>query len=418
MTILQNTNIPFDYSPTAGGNDSVINDDTSIDVVDDVIRRLSADTKLAFNDISSKLEPLTKELTPTDLAPNPSNTQVLTVINNKNAWRDPGEISSFRTWGAFDFDYQFPAGAYVDANNISLSTQNTGLGGITSDGTYMYVSDSTRDKIFAYEFDGTHTPERDFDTLSGAGLQTPTGLTNDGTHMWVADRSRRQIYAFEMATSRRVASEDFTTAALTAAGATALWGIHTQNGIMYVLDQTDDQVYAFALHGAKERLEQEEFPALNIRRGIGSSTPRDIWMDDKFLYLLAISPARILVYDLETKLYTGRTIPLPTYTGGTAGAANPYGMWGDGEFFYVADLSDRLIYAVSQFGQLRTPIVANGSNISSVTKLSGRQVRFNFTSNITTDYQVFTSARTVVKRQNNLTLEYGRDATSLQFGVL
>ena len=46
--------------------------------------------------------------------------------------------------------------------------------------------------IYAYRLaTGTRDANKDFDTLSAAGNNTPAGLWSDGTTMWVADRRFR-----------------------------------------------------------------------------------------------------------------------------------------------------------------------------------------------------------------------------------
>ncbi len=51
----------------------------------------------------------------------------------------------------------------------------------------------------------------DFDTLSNAGNNSPSGIWSDGTTMWVLDNNDAKIYAYNLSTKARTASEDFNT---------------------------------------------------------------------------------------------------------------------------------------------------------------------------------------------------------------
>ena len=52
---------------------------------------------------------------------------------------------------------------------------------------------------------GTRDDARDFDTLIAAGnLDSSTGIWSDGTTMWVADTSEDKLYAYDLSGGVRV----------------------------------------------------------------------------------------------------------------------------------------------------------------------------------------------------------------------
>ena len=51
--------------------------------------------------------------------------------------------------------------------DFDLASGNTDAFGITWDGAYFYVVDSTDDKVYVYDADGDHQSDRDFDLASG-----------------------------------------------------------------------------------------------------------------------------------------------------------------------------------------------------------------------------------------------------------
>ena len=78
----------------------------------------------------------------------------------------------------------------------------------------MWVADPINDKIYAYSLaTKARDAGKDFDTLAGAGNDSPQGIWSDRTTMWVADTDDDKIYAYDLATKARDASKDFNTLA-------------------------------------------------------------------------------------------------------------------------------------------------------------------------------------------------------------
>ena len=64
--------------------------------------------------------------------------------------------------------------------------------------------------------DKARDSSKDFDTLSAAGNTNPRGIWSNGTTMWVSDQTTDKIYAYNMSDKARDSSKDFDT--LSAAG--------------------------------------------------------------------------------------------------------------------------------------------------------------------------------------------------------
>ena len=123
--------------------------------------------------------------------------------------------------------------ATKDFNTLStLSGGNRTLSGIWSDGTTMWVvvdravHGSLDDKIYAYDLSTKARDEtKDFNGLTSAGNEEPSGIWSDGTTLWVANYERRtfagaggrvrhysaKVYAYNMPSSggTTVAATDF-----------------------------------------------------------------------------------------------------------------------------------------------------------------------------------------------------------------
>ena len=135
-----------------------------------------------------------------------------------------------------------------DFNTLSGAGNNSPHG-IWSDRTTMWVADNGDDKIYAYKMsDKSRDTSKEFDTLSGAGNNIPHGIWSDGTTMWVADNGDDKIYAYKMSDKSRDTSKEFDT--LSAAGNNKPYGIWSDSTTMWVVDNDDHKIYAYRMPAA------------------------------------------------------------------------------------------------------------------------------------------------------------------------
>ena len=189
--------------------------------------------------------------------------------------------------------------------------------GLWSDGTTMWVTDSTDDKVYAYTLaTGARDAGKDIDTLAAAGNNLPRGLWSDGTTMWVTDPIDDKIYAYTLATGARDAGKDIDT--LAAAGNTHFEDIWSDGTTMWVGDSKDDKIYAYTLAtGARDA--DNDFDTL---KAAGMSVPRGLWSNGTTMYVLEAGALRFKVFafnmptipglraldltGIETTFYVGR----------------------------------------------------------------------------------------------------------------
>ena len=96
--------------------------------------------------------------------------------------------------------------------------------------------------------------DKDFNTLDAAGNGSPAGIWSDGTTMWVADSSDGVIYAYDLSTKARDSAKDFNT--LGAAGNEDPEGIWSDGTTMWAADSTDNKIYAYNLSAKARGLSQ------------------------------------------------------------------------------------------------------------------------------------------------------------------
>ena len=116
--------------------------------------------------------------------------------------------------------------------------------GIWSDGTTMWVADFNNPKIYAYNLSTkARDSSKDFNTLDAAGNNNPTGIWSDDTTMWVADGRANKIYAYNLSSKRRHSTKEFDT--LAAAGNEGAFGIWSDGTTMWVADDVDVKLYSY-----------------------------------------------------------------------------------------------------------------------------------------------------------------------------
>ena len=177
------------------------------------------------------------------------------------------------------------------AKDISLHTSNGDPVGIWSDGTTMWVSDLTTDKLYAYNMSTkARDSAKDFDTLSAATNNHVGGIWSDGTTMWVADSVDDKIYAYNMSTKARDSAKDFDT--LIAAGNDAPYGLWSDGTTMWVSDNIDDKIYAYKMSD-KARDSAKDFDTLIAAT---NEAPGGIWSNGTTMWVADTADKKLYAY--------------------------------------------------------------------------------------------------------------------------
>ena len=170
--------------------------------------------------------------------------------------------------------------------------------GIWSDGTTLWVADSSSDKLFAYTLSsGLANSGEDFDTLNAANNKDPRGLFSDRTTMWVSDDEDKKIYAYKMSDKSRDADKDFDT--LDAAGNDAPFGIWSDGTTMWVSDRDDSKLYAYKMSD-KSHDPDKDFAMLDDadNDAADNNDPRGLWSDGSVLWTADSEDDKLYAYNL------------------------------------------------------------------------------------------------------------------------
>ena len=136
--------------------------------------------------------------------------------------------------------------------------------GIWSDGTHVYVANASNNNVYAYAVaDGTHNTTLSIaSSVGGANGWILGGIWSDGTNMLLVDRDSTPLRIVQVNLSSRSLTTDgdpfISKATLTAAGNTDPGDIWSDGSTLWVLDETDDHIYAYDMT-TRQRKPSSEF---------------------------------------------------------------------------------------------------------------------------------------------------------------
>ena len=241
----------------------------------------------------------------------------------------------------------------VTGEELDLHSDNGQARGLWASGTHFYVSDPEDDHVYAYR-----RTDGERDTTKEISLhqdnQDGRGIWGDGTHLWVADAEDKLLYAYGLQGGSRVATQDVTLqdANADARGLTGSKGTDDVR-FLYVLDQTDNHVYAYKLeNNAAAHNAYESF-------GIGDDTnaPWGVWEnadahggDSETAWVT--NTGRIYAHNHEGQESQepqdnsnyGDRLQLKDIRLDTGNSAHR-GTWSDGDTIWVVDEDDQKLYA-------------------------------------------------------------------------
>ena len=245
-----------------------------------------------------------------------------------------GTVTASMTAGTYHY------GACVDAVAEESDTANN-----CSSGVRVVVSTpSAGARLEAFEFN------------LAAGNTAPQGIWSDGTTLWVLDTSDEKLYAYDLASKAHVPAKDLTLAA----GNTEPRGLWSDGTTMWVVDSPSSgtrKLYAYALASG------DYLPVKDLILAAGNSTPTGLWSDGTTFWVGNDDPfdARLYAYSLVSKT----RIPAQDFTLTARSNLLPTGIWSDGTTMWVADngtnteqlyaykMSDRTSDSTKDFTTLR-----------------------------------------------------------------
>ncbi len=333
-----------------------------------------------------------------------------------------GNVSSTLTLSSFSVIEQM--GGSIQGAELSLSTVVTTLAGtvdngsangtgtsasfnypsgITTDGTNLYVADSSNHLIRQIVIStgavttvaGTGSSGSANGTGTSASFNFPYGITTDGTNLYVADQSNHLIRQIVISTGAvttlaGTGSSGSANGTGTSASFNSPFGITTDGTNLYVADSSNHLIRKIVISTGAVTT-QAGTGSSGSANGTGTSAsfniPYGITTDGTNLYVTDFGNHLIRQIVISTGAVT-------TVAGtGTSGSANgtgtsasfngPRGITTDGTNLYVVDQSNHLIRKIVISTGAVTTVAGTGSSGSA--NGTGTSASFNIPSRITTD---------------------------------
>ena len=171
--------------------------------------------------------------------------------DNKNPlsiWSDGETVWAVEDSSGNDFLYAYAMepeageeGLLAPYKSVTLASNNADPRGTWSDGETIWVSDSQRDKLFAYGLS-----DRDRESSQDISLHSDNGhpgeIWSDGEIIWVLDTDDKQAYAYDLSDGSRKKGREFWTAPDNDDPDGGLTGYRLR---FWVADGDDEKLYAY-----------------------------------------------------------------------------------------------------------------------------------------------------------------------------
>ena len=241
---------------------------------------------------------------------------------------------------------------WIRDEDFALHSENADPKSIWSDGETLWVGDDAAAKVFAYRLwdnpgteaseYGTRDPGRD---VPGLG-QEDFHVTGHGPRLYVAeealDGASRDVFGYDLASLTRLEDRDFVYGGPDVAGGLLIVrGMATDGRHMWITDTTA-QAHAFRLLDDPET-PGDEYGRPDTSRRLtipGSGQLTGLFTDGRTMWGVRFGSQGASVRSVKLSDGTGAGYDFPLREEND----HAYGLWSDGETFYVVDADDGMIY--------------------------------------------------------------------------
>ena len=241
---------------------------------------------------------------------------------------------------------------WIQDGPFALHPDNSDPKSIWSDGETLWVGDESARKVFAYKLwddpgtavseYGTRDPGWDLPSLGDEDFY----VTGHGPRLYVAEESldgaRRDVFGYDLTSFARAEDRDFVYGGLNVAGGVFIVrGMATDGRHMWITNTTS-HAHAFRLFDDPETPE-DEYGRPDTSRKLtfpGRGQLRGLFTDGRTMWgvRFASNDASARSVKLSDGTDAGYDFPLHEDND------HAYGIWSDGETFYVVDADDDMVY--------------------------------------------------------------------------
>ena len=263
---------------------------------------------------------------------------------------------------------------WIQDEDFALHPENADAKSIWSDGETLWVGDDAAAKVFAYKLwddpgteaseYGTRDPGKDVPSLGPEAFY----VTGHGARLYVAEQSlygaSRDVFGYDLTNFTRAEDRDFVYGGLNVAG--GVWivrGMATDGRHMWITDTTS-HAHAFRLVDDPETPDDEYGRPDTSRKltmpGTGQLT--GLFTDGRTMWGVRFGSNDSAVRSVKLSDGTEAGYDFPLHEDND----HAYGIWSDGETFYVVDADDNMIYTYRGVGGVVRPSVEDAETAAAL----------------------------------------------------
>ena len=269
---------------------------------------------------------------------------------------------------------------WIQDGPFALHPENADPKSIWSDGETLWVGDESARKVFAYKLwddpgteaseYGTRDPGWDLPSLGDEDFY----VTGHGARLYVAEESldgaSRDVFGYDLTNFARAEDRDFVYGGLNVAGGVFIVRGMATDGRHLWITNTTSHAHAFRLFDDPETPE-DEYGRPDTSRKLtisGRGQLRGLFTDGRTMWgvRLASNDASVRSVKLSDGTEAGFDFPLHEDND------HAYGIWSDGETFYVVDADDAMIYTYHGVGGVVRPFVEDAETAAALVGNTGQ----------------------------------------------
>ncbi len=269
---------------------------------------------------------------------------------------------------------------WIQDEDFALHPENASPKSIWSDGETLWVGDDTAAKVFAYKlWDDPGTEASEYGTRD-PGMDVPAlgqedfYVTGHGSRLYVAEESldgaSRDVFGYDLTSFTRAEDRDFVYGGLNVAGGVFIVRGMATDGRHLWITNTTSHAHAFRLFDDPETPE-DEYGRPDASRKLtipGRGQLRGLFADGRTMWgvRFASNDASVRSVKLSDGTEAGFDFPLHEDND------HAYGIWSDGETFYVVDAADAMIYTYRGIGGVVRPFVEDAETAAALVGNTGQ----------------------------------------------
>ena len=269
---------------------------------------------------------------------------------------------------------------WIQDEDFALHPENASPKSIWSDGETLWVGDDTAAKVFAYKlWDDPGTEASEYGTRD-PGIDVPAlgqedfYVTGHGSRLYVAEESldgaSRDVFGYDLTNYTRAEDRDFVYGGLNVAGGVFIVRGTATDGRHLWITNTTSHAHAFRLFDDPETPE-DEYGRPDASRKLtipGRGQLRGLFTDGRTMWgvRFASNDASVRSVKLSDGTEAGFDFPLHEEND------HAYGIWSDGETFYVVDADDAMIYTYHGVGGVVRPFVEDAETAAALVGNTGQ----------------------------------------------